>query len=97
MARILLSAGNIFVSLILGAIAFGFVFLQYPEVMSVILDRATELKAWIISRGLSTEYNNWMRVLLEERQLVFMGFTILMRVVLSIVTYPLALLWERPG
>ena len=95
MVRILLSAGNIFVSLVLGALAFGFVFIKYPEAMATILDWAADLKAWIISRGVATEYNNWMRVLLEERQLVFMGFTILMRIGLSIIVYPFALLWER--
>lgn len=87
MLRILLATGNIFVSLVLGAIAFGFVFIKYPETMSQILDAAAGLKAWLISQGLATEYNNWIRVLLEERQLVFMGFTILMRIALSLVAF----------
>lgn len=87
MLRILLSTGNIFVSLVLGALAFGFVFLQYPEVMSSLLDAAGSLKVWITNRGIATEYNNWMRVLLEERQLVFMGFTIAVRFLLSLVAF----------
>jgi zinc transporter ZupT len=77
----------VFVSLVLGALAFGFVFLKYPASMATILDWAAGLKLWITNRGLSPEYNNWVRVLLEERQLVFMGFTIVMRVLLSLVTY----------
>lgn len=95
MTRIFLSTGNIIVSLVLGAILFGFVFIKYPEAMSSILDAAATFKAWIISRGISTEYNNWIRVLLEERQLVFMGFTILARVGLSILTYPIVMWRER--
>ncbi|MGD9670966.1 MAG: hypothetical protein AB7U75_18295 [Hyphomicrobiaceae bacterium] len=95
MTRILLSTGNIVVSLVLGAILFGFVFIKYPEAMSSILDAAANLKAWLISRGISTEYNNWIRVLLEERQLVFMGFTILARIGLSIITYPIVMWRER--
>lgn len=87
MLRILMSAGNIFFSLLLGAFAFGFVFINFPETMSNILDAASGLKAWLTSRGLSYEYNNWIRVLLEERQLVFMGFTIVMRVLLAILMY----------
>lgn len=86
MLRMLLATGNVFFSLVLGAIAFGFVFIKYPATMGSILDVASGLKAWLTSRGLSTEYNNWVRVLLDERQLVFMGFTVLMRILLSILT-----------
>ncbi len=95
MTRILLSTGNILVSLILGALLFGFVFIKYPETMSSILDAASGFKAWLISLGITTEYNNWIRVLLEERQLVFMGFTIIARIGLSILTYPIVMWRER--
>ncbi len=90
-----MSTGNIFISLVLGALAFGFVFIKFPETMSHILDAASALKAWLTSLGLSNEYNNWMRVLLEERQLVFMGFTIMMRLLLSLVTYSVSRLFDR--
>lgn len=89
MTRILLSTGNILVSLVLGALLFGFVFIKYPETMSAILDGAANFKGWLIGLGITTEYNNWIRVLLEERQLVFMGFTIVARIALSILTYPI--------
>lgn len=95
MTRILLSTSNVIISLILGALLFGFVFLKYPETMATILEWASSFKSWLISRGISTEYNNWIRVLLEERQLVFMAFTIVARIMLSIVTYPIVLWRER--
>lgn len=95
MLRVLFSTGNIFFSLVLGALAFGFVFIKYPETMSQILDGAAGLKTWLTSRGLSYEYNNWMRVLLEERQLVFMGFTIVMRILLSLVQLVVSRLLNR--
>jgi hypothetical protein len=63
MRRLLFSTGNILLSLVLGAIAFGFVFLKYPDTMNQILDWASGFKAWLITRGLSPEYNNWVRVL----------------------------------
>ncbi len=94
MRRLLFSTGNIFLSLVLGAIAFGFVFLKYPDTMNQILDAASGLKTWLITRGLSPEYNNWIRVLLEERQLAFMGFTIVARIALSIVTGTLTWVWD---
>ncbi len=96
MTRLLFSIGNVFVSLVLGAILFGFVFLRHPETMGSILDWASSFKSWLINRGISTEYNNWIRVLLEERQLVFMGFTIIARIAISILTYPFILWRERP-
>ena len=89
MTRMLLSTGNILISLVLGALLFGFVFIKYPQTMSSILDAAASFKGWLIGLGITTEYNNWIRVLLEERQLVFMGFTILARIGLSIITYPI--------
>jgi hypothetical protein len=94
MRRLLFSTGNIFLSLVLGAIAFGFVFLKYPDTMNQILDAASGLKTWLITRGLSPEYNNWIRVLLEERQLAFMGFTVVARIALSIVTGILTWTWD---
>jgi hypothetical protein len=93
--RILFSTGNVIVSLVLGAILFGFVFLRYPETFASLLDWAGGFKSWLINRGISTEYNNWIRVLLEERQLLFMAFTIVARIVLSIITYPIVLWRER--
>lgn len=94
MRRLAFSTSNVLFSLILGAIAFGFVFIKYPDTMAQILDWASGLKAWLITRGLSTEYNNWVRVLLEERQLVFMGFTIVARIILSIITGTLMWVWD---
>jgi hypothetical protein len=82
MKQVLLSTGNVFVSLVLGALAFGFVFIKFPGLMEQILNLAAELKLWLTSRGVSPEYNNWIRVLLEERQLVFMGFTVVTRVLM---------------
>ncbi|MGD9785421.1 MAG: hypothetical protein AB7E80_06255 [Hyphomicrobiaceae bacterium] len=95
MTRILLSTGNILVSLVLGTLLFGFIFIKYPDTMAAMLDGAANLKTWLTSRGISTEYNNWIRVLLEERQLVLMCCVIVARVVLSIVTYPIIVMRER--
>jgi hypothetical protein len=95
MHRIMLSTGNIFFSLVLGAIAFGFVFIKFPGAMSSILDIAAGFKTWLTSRGLSAEYNNWVRVLLEERQLVFMGFTIVTRVLMSVLASLGIAMWGR--
>lgn len=88
MLRLLLSTGNIFLSLILGALMLALVGYNYPETLSEMLSWARELKVWITTRGLEPKYNIWLELLLEERQLLFMFFTIIARILLFIVTLP---------
>jgi hypothetical protein len=83
--RLLMSTGNIFLSLVLGAIALAFVGYNDPELLSYLLGWARELKAMITGSGLDPKYNIWLELLLEERQLLFMGFTIFARILLSIL------------
>lgn len=49
MQRILLSTGNIIVSLILGAMALAFVGIQYPEMLDQIITVATSAKSYIVA------------------------------------------------
>jgi hypothetical protein len=85
-----LSTGNIVLSLILGALLMALVAIYSPETLSALLGWARSFKALITGTGLSAKYNIWLELLLEERQLLFMGFTIFARLILGIVTLPLA-------
>ena len=93
MLRLLMSTGNIFLSLVLGAVFLALVGYNYPETLSMMLGWARELKAVIVGIGLDPKYNIWVELLLEERQLLFMGFTIFARIVLSIIGGLVALLF----
>lgn len=95
MFYLLLSTGNIFLSLIFGALMLALVGYNYPETLSDMLVWARELKAWITSRGLEPKYNIWLELLLEERQLLFMFFTIIARVLLFILTAPFAWMFRN--
>lgn len=86
MVRLLASTGNVLLSLILGAVAVAMVGIHYPEQLSVMLGWARELKLFITGLGLEPRYNIWVELMLEERQLLFMGFTIVARLILSIIT-----------
>jgi len=86
--RILLGTGTIFFSLILGAFALAFVGYHSPETLSAMLGAARELKSWITGMGLEPKYNIWIELLLEERQLLFMFFTIAARILLAIIVAP---------
>ena len=93
--RLLLSTGNIFFALVLGAIALAFTGYNDPELLSMFLGWARELKALIVGAGLDPKYNIWLELLLEERQLLFMGFTIVARLLLSLLTGLISLILGR--
>jgi hypothetical protein len=85
MWRLMLSMSSLFFSLILGAILLGVVGYNSPETLSYLLGVAGNLKHVITSTGLDPKYNIWVEVLLEERQLLFMFFTIAARLILGIL------------
>jgi hypothetical protein len=93
--RLFLSTGNIFLSLILGALMLAMVGYNSPETLSEMLSWARSLKGWITSTGLEPKYNIWLELLLEERQLLFMFFTIIARILLFIVTAPFSGVFSR--
>lgn len=83
LTNISIQAAIIFLSMVLGAVALVFVSVQFPNVFELMLDGASWAETQIGSTGLDTRYNNWVRFLIGEEQLVFMSFTIVMRVVLA--------------
>lgn len=85
MYRILLATGNILLSLVLGALALAYVGLNAPELLSILIGWARQLKITLISTGLAAKYNIWLELLLEERQLLFMFFTVAARIVLALI------------
>jgi hypothetical protein len=86
MFRVLLSTTNIFVSMVIGALTMGVVWYLYPDVMQAFFQSANGVKAWLVNLGISSQYNNFLWFLIDERQIVFMGFVIATRFVLAILT-----------
>jgi hypothetical protein len=86
MLRIFLATTNIFVSMVIGAIAMGVVWYLDPEVMEGLFRSASVVKDWIVNLGIPPKYNNFLMFLIEERQIVFMGFVIVTRFVLAVLT-----------
>lgn len=93
--RILLSIGTIVFSLILGALFMGVVAIYSPDTLSVMMDGARGFKEIITNTGLAAKYNIWLRFLLDENQLLLMFFTVIARIILALVAYPIVLLRER--
>lgn len=95
MLRLLLSTSTLFFSLIIGALALAFVGYNWPQTLSEMLSWARELKSIITSTGLDPKYNIWVELLLEERQLLFMFFTIGARIGLGVLAGLFGLLRSR--
>jgi len=93
--RMLLSISNIVFSLVLGALLLAVVAIYSPETLSMMLGWARSFKALITSTGLDPRYNIWLELLLEERQLLLMFFTVIARIILAFVAYPVVLLREK--
>lgn len=85
MIRLLLSTGTLFFSLVIGALLLAFVGYNSPETLSAMMVWARNLKAVLTSTGLDPKYNIWVELLLEERQLLFMFFTIAARILIAAV------------
>ena len=93
--RLLVSTSTIFLSLILGAILLAVVGYNNPEILSQMLVWAHDLKGFITSRGLAPHYNIWLELLLEERQLLFMAFVIMARILIAIPVAIFAAIFGR--
>jgi hypothetical protein len=93
--RLLLSTSSIFISLVLGAICVALVGYNSPETLSMMLGWARSLKSMITSTGLDPKYNIWVELILEERQLLFMFFTIAARIGLALIAGMFAALLGR--
>lgn len=87
MLRMVLAAGNMITAFILAILTIIFLGLNYPPALAASLRWARYAKDIITGTGLDPSYNIWLEFFLEERQLVFIGYTILMRVLLSIFGY----------
>lgn len=87
MVRTILAAGNMITAFILAILTIIFLGLNYPPVISESLRWARYSKDIITGTGLNPSYNVWLEFLLEDRQLVFIGYTIIMRMILALVTY----------
>ena len=83
--RYFLSLGNVFFSLILGALALAFCWIYFPEFTLALFKYASSLREWIFSQGMSAKYEVMVRALVDDRQIVYMGFVLLTRVAVSLL------------
>jgi hypothetical protein len=93
--RFLASFGNVFVSLILGVIAMGFFLIYYPDQINTALRTASAVREWIIAHVWSTRAESILRFMLEDRQLLLMGFVLTVRFLLGFIVLLFVIIAHR--
>ena len=83
--RYFLSLGNVFFSLVLGAVALGVAWFYFPEATVQMFKAAGSIREWLASRGWPAHYEAVVRALLDERQIVYMGFVLATRIVVGLL------------
>ncbi len=84
-ARYFLSLGNVFFSLILGALALAVCWYYLPEFTLSLFKYAGSLREWIFNQGMSAKYEIMLRALVDDRQVVYMGFVLFSRFMVSLL------------
>jgi hypothetical protein len=79
------SLGNVFFSLILGAVALGFFWYYFPEQTLTLFRWAGSIRESVISGNWPARYEVVLRALVDERQIVYMGFVLASRAVVGVL------------
>ena len=92
--RLPLSMTTVAVSMVLGHIALVYVGMFYPERLESMIDAAGQIKTMIVGAGIPSKYNVWVRLLLEEKSLLFMFFSVVARIVITLIGAFFVGLWR---
>jgi hypothetical protein len=84
-ARFFLSLGNVAFSLILGAVALGFFWFYFPDWTLQLFRWAGSIRESVITGNWPARYEVVLRALVDERQIVYMGFVLATRIVVGII------------
>ena len=95
--RFFLSLGNVFFSLILGAVALGFFWFYFPDWTLQLFKWAAAIRESLISGTWQVRYEVVLRALVDERQIVYMGFVLATRIVVGVlIVLALKMFGRRP-
>ncbi len=83
--RFLLSLGNVFFSLILGAVALGFGLCYFPDATLRLFKWAGSIREALTSGNWPADYEMMLRALVDERQIVYMGFVLAARALVGLL------------
>ena len=84
-ARFLLSLGNVFFSLVLGAIALAFSLFFFPAATLQLYKGARAVGEAVLSGAWPAQYEPALRALADERLVVYMGFVLAARIAVGLL------------
>ncbi len=87
-SRFFLPLGNVAVSLILGAVALGFFWYYFPDATLQLFKWSGSIREGVVSGYWPARYEVVIRALVDERQIVYMGFVLATRIVVGILLLP---------
>lgn len=83
--RFLLSLGNVFSSLIIGALALAVVWIYIPGLALQLFRWAASVRDWVILANWPPQYEVALRFFVDERQIVYLGFVLASRIVVGLL------------
>jgi len=94
-ARFFLPLGNVAASLVLGAAALGFFWYYFPDATLQLFKWAGVVRESVVTGYWPARYEVVIRALVDERQIVYMGFVIATRIVVGILLLPVYRWFDR--
>lgn len=89
------SFSYLFFSLILGLVVMGVFWYYLPDEFVQLQRSASTVRDWIVGRPWSARTESIIRFLLEDRQLLLIGFVLATRVLLGLLVLPFRALFSR--
>ncbi len=83
--RLFFSLSSFAFTMILSLFAFTYTAIHYPTLMRDLLAGAQHLRDQISLLGLSDNYMVWVDIFLQSNQIVLVGFSIFMRLILGLI------------
>jgi hypothetical protein len=83
--KLLFSLSSFAFTMILALVAFTYTAIHYPTFMRDLLAGAQHLREQISLLGLPDSYMVWVDIFLQSNQIVLVGFSILMRLIIGVI------------
>ena len=83
--RYLLSSFSFFFTLVIGALVFAALAIEFPAIMNELVRWANLLPGYLGDLGVPDQYMVWINILITGDKLVLLGIVLVTRIVLSLV------------
>jgi hypothetical protein len=83
--RFLLSLGNVFSSLVIGALALAMVWIYLPNLALQLFRWAASIRDWVVLANWPPQYEVALRFFVDERQIVYVGFVLASRIIVGLL------------